>query len=400
MVQYLSVTSVVDQYLTNGNRVSKGSAAPEDSPRRPVILGGGRRPGNLNSASAPRLGEDGPQPTQAEEQIIPRFSEPDERSLNQVLEPFLDRGRIKTNLLFRDVLGSCAVAVRDGSGPADEQQQVRTLQRFLKASPDPLNTWAGSGGPVSAVARAGRPDLARLLLRAKANVNDSDAKGVTALHIAAFDGMRPETAPDASRMRRFARYFYLRGQMLMLPTDTAKHLSFSRKAHRFVALSCPLSLPLTGPQLCDSPSVPWVHQALPRCAMAPPPPTFPARTLQRMQRQDECAMRCVSSFPDLTWTKKKSAKPLQDAHRRFPGPKHLQDYCGHVPRKSLVSSFNPFHGGHILEKSASLPAIATKSTQKSSAASTSFGMWYGHVGSFPSPVDNWVPAHFVEGQHY
>jgi len=135
----------------------RGSAAPEDSPRRPVILGGGRRPGNLNSASAPRLGEDGPQPTQAEE--------PDERSLNQVLEPFLD-----------------------GSGPADEQQQVRTLQRFLKASPDPLNTWAGSGGPVSAVARAGRPDLARLLLRAKANVNDSDAKGVTALHIAAFDG--------------------------------------------------------------------------------------------------------------------------------------------------------------------------------------------------------------------
>mmetsp|Transcript_5670 Transcript_5670/g.10150 ORF Transcript_5670/g.10150 Transcript_5670/m.10150 type:complete len:131 (-) Transcript_5670:194-586(-) len=129
--------------------------------------------------------------------------------------------------------------------------------------------------------------------------------------------------------------------------------------------------------------------------MAPPPPTFPARTLQRMQHQDACALRCSASFPDLTWTKKRSPKMLEAAHRRFPGPRHVQDYAGHVPRK-----FNPFHGGHVLEKSSSLPAITSKSTQKSTAASsgsTGFGMWYGHVGNFPSPVDNWAPAHFVEG---
>jgi len=34
----------------------------------------------------------------------------------------------------------------------------------------------------------GRPDLARLLLRARASVNERDAKGVSALHVATFDG--------------------------------------------------------------------------------------------------------------------------------------------------------------------------------------------------------------------
>ncbi|CAJ1338276.1 unnamed protein product [Effrenium voratum] len=123
--------------------------------------------------------------------------------------------------------------------------------------------------------------------------------------------------------------------------------------------------------------------------MPPAHPTLPARTLERMARQDHCALRCAASFPDLTWTKKRSPKVPQDPPRRFQGPRHLQDYAGHVPLK-----FDPFAGKHVLQKSASLPQIKAKS---GTATSDGFGMWYGHVGNFPSPVDNWAPAHFVDG---
>ena len=96
----------------------------------------------------------------------------------------------------------------------------------------------------------------------------------------------------------------------------------------------------------------------------------------------------LSAFPDLSWTKKRSPKLIQEPPRRFGGPKHVQGYSGHIPRK-----FNPFAGKHIL-KSASLPQIKSGATGSASQGS---GMWYGHVGNFPSPVDNWAPAHFVDG---
>eukprot|EP00438_Fugacium_kawagutii_P015783 Skav218878 [mRNA] locus=scaffold2503:115474:117548:+ [translate_table: standard] len=100
----------------------------------------------------------------------------------------------------------------------------------------------------------------------------------------------------------------------------------------------------------------------------------------------------LSAFPDLSWTKKRSAKVPQEQPRRFAGPRHVQGYGGHVPRK-----FNPFAGKHILAKSASLPQIKTKGSGTSDSASLGSGMWYGHVGNFPSPVDNWAPAHYVNG---
>lgn len=101
----------------------------------------------------------------------------------------------------------------------------------------------------------------------------------------------------------------------------------------------------------------------------------------------------LSAFPDTSWTKKRSSKVLEEPPKRFAGPKHVQGYGGHVPRK-----FNPFAGKHIL-KSQSLPQIKTTSgAGTSSSASLGFGMWYGHVGNFPSPVDNWAPAHFVDGR--
>ncbi|CAK8988166.1 unnamed protein product [Durusdinium trenchii] len=143
---------------------------PEESERRPVIIGGGgRRPGSSGSLpsapSAARLRVDDLSPT-TPQQAEMQEDDLTTRTLNQVLDPFLDGER------------TCST----------REQQVLLLQRFLKAVPDPLKRWNGPTGPLIAVSRAGRADLARLLLRSSASANDSDAKGVTALHIAVFDG--------------------------------------------------------------------------------------------------------------------------------------------------------------------------------------------------------------------
>jgi len=75
-----------------------------------------------------------------------------------------------------------------GTTVVEQQRAVRSVQQLLKRSPEPPNAWSGPGTPLSAVVRAGRADLARLLLRARANVNERDAKGVSALHVATYDG--------------------------------------------------------------------------------------------------------------------------------------------------------------------------------------------------------------------
>jgi len=74
------------------------------------------------------------------------------------------------------------------SSVVEQQRAVRSVQQLLKRGSETPNVWSGPGTPLSAVVRAGRSDLARLLLRARANVNERDAKGVSALHVATYDG--------------------------------------------------------------------------------------------------------------------------------------------------------------------------------------------------------------------
>jgi len=74
------------------------------------------------------------------------------------------------------------------SSMADQQRALRAVQRHLKDHSEPPNTWRGPGTPLWSTVKASRVDLARLLLRAKANANEKDAKGVSALHLATFDG--------------------------------------------------------------------------------------------------------------------------------------------------------------------------------------------------------------------
>jgi len=65
---------------------------------------------------------------------------------------------------------------------------LRSIQRLLKSHPEPPNTWSGPGTPLFAAVRASRTDVTRLLLRARANANERDDKGVAALHLAVFEG--------------------------------------------------------------------------------------------------------------------------------------------------------------------------------------------------------------------
>eukprot|EP00927_Polykrikos_kofoidii_P077046 TRINITY_DN74036_c0_g1_i1.p1 TRINITY_DN74036_c0_g1~~TRINITY_DN74036_c0_g1_i1.p1 ORF type:complete len:670 (+),score=86.77 TRINITY_DN74036_c0_g1_i1:190-2199(+) len=69
---------------------------------------------------------------------------------------------------------------------AEQQRALTSIQRQLKNSVIP--TWCGPGSALNAAVRAGRVDLARVLLLSKANANEKDEKGVSALHLATFDG--------------------------------------------------------------------------------------------------------------------------------------------------------------------------------------------------------------------
>jgi len=70
----------------------------------------------------------------------------------------------------------------------EQQKALQSFHRIMKSPSEPPLTWSGPGAPLSAVVKAGRSDLARVLLRARADPNQRDSKGVGALHLATFDG--------------------------------------------------------------------------------------------------------------------------------------------------------------------------------------------------------------------
>eukprot|EP00929_Paragymnodinium_shiwhaense_P080035 TRINITY_DN41719_c0_g1_i1.p1 TRINITY_DN41719_c0_g1~~TRINITY_DN41719_c0_g1_i1.p1 ORF type:complete len:868 (-),score=228.39 TRINITY_DN41719_c0_g1_i1:157-2760(-) len=78
--------------------------------------------------------------------------------------------------------------VEQQGSSAEQLAAMHALQQHLKVHPEATNAWNGPGTPLQAVVRAGRPDLAKVLLRARALPNERDAKGVTPLHLATFDG--------------------------------------------------------------------------------------------------------------------------------------------------------------------------------------------------------------------
>lgn len=73
-------------------------------------------------------------------------------------------------------------------GLGDQLKAMKALTRHLKASAELPTTWSGPGTPLNAAVKAGRIDLVRMLLKARANANEQDSKGVAPLHLAVFDG--------------------------------------------------------------------------------------------------------------------------------------------------------------------------------------------------------------------
>mmetsp|Transcript_10984 Transcript_10984/g.25062 ORF Transcript_10984/g.25062 Transcript_10984/m.25062 type:complete len:730 (+) Transcript_10984:34-2223(+) len=77
-----------------------------------------------------------------------------------------------------------------GRGLTAEAQQraLKAIQQHLKKSSEPPSSWRGPGTPLGVAVQAGRADLTRILLRARADVNIRDEKGVSPLHSAVFEG--------------------------------------------------------------------------------------------------------------------------------------------------------------------------------------------------------------------
>eukprot|EP00929_Paragymnodinium_shiwhaense_P053783 TRINITY_DN26954_c0_g1_i1.p1 TRINITY_DN26954_c0_g1~~TRINITY_DN26954_c0_g1_i1.p1 ORF type:complete len:464 (+),score=96.27 TRINITY_DN26954_c0_g1_i1:179-1570(+) len=82
----------------------------------------------------------------------------------------------------------CMQLLEPSTKKADQQVLLKSVQNVLKSSREPPNSWPGDSTPLSTAVVAGREDLVRLLLLARANVDGRDEKEVSALHLAAYDG--------------------------------------------------------------------------------------------------------------------------------------------------------------------------------------------------------------------
>jgi len=193
------------------------AAEGETPPSRSGLSRGGRAPWSLSSP-APRTGS--PPPASGRKLVRSRSQQPAElsepmgglgqpraqqrsksmRSLGQG-PPMLDESVMgqkapeMTQTLTTvtepepfDLYDCMQKLIDTEADPAEQQKASRAFQRAMKNPAEPPNTWSGPGVPLATAVRAGRPDLARALLRARADPNIRDGKGVSPLHLAAFDG--------------------------------------------------------------------------------------------------------------------------------------------------------------------------------------------------------------------
>jgi len=88
----------------------------------------------------------------------------------------------------KDLFDVLKQALEADPNSKDQLKYYRAVQHALKKLGKAPNAWAGPGTPLGAAVSQGRTDMTRLLLRANADPNQADGKGVTELHRAAFDG--------------------------------------------------------------------------------------------------------------------------------------------------------------------------------------------------------------------
>jgi len=92
------------------------------------------------------------------------------------------------DLLEEDLYSLLQPILEQPENGRDLPHVMRAVQRVLRKSTVSPDTWSGPGTPLNSAVRANRSDVVRLLLRAKATVNDQDDKGVSPLHLAVFEG--------------------------------------------------------------------------------------------------------------------------------------------------------------------------------------------------------------------
>jgi len=87
----------------------------------------------------------------------------------------------------RDLYDLALPLLQPGSSTEQQSSALAAMERTFKSGIAP-HRWQGPGTPLRAAVHAHRIDMARVVLQARANPNESDEKGVGVLHTASFDG--------------------------------------------------------------------------------------------------------------------------------------------------------------------------------------------------------------------
>jgi len=86
-----------------------------------------------------------------------------------------------------DLYAPAQYLLQASTGPKARARALQTVEFALTRGASP-HSWHGPGTPLRGAVQGRCPDLVALLLQARASPDEHDEKGVSALHLAAFDG--------------------------------------------------------------------------------------------------------------------------------------------------------------------------------------------------------------------
>jgi len=87
-----------------------------------------------------------------------------------------------------DLFDVCQPLLRSGTNVKTKDRALKRAEFILYRNTASPHFWKGPGTPLSGAVRAQNEQLLTVLLEAKADVDEQDAKGVTSLHMATYEG--------------------------------------------------------------------------------------------------------------------------------------------------------------------------------------------------------------------